>query len=210
MAASITQYKLFFTFEKEEAYLERMSAEGFHLKKVSGPAYTFEQGAPEQRIYRIDFRKLDHDRDVADYVALFADSGWTCINPRRATITSTSYNYYFYTLRESGAEDIFSDSTSKAQRYLRYANYMVYMWVALSLPYVVLFSTGAYSVKEWGYLTPGLWEMPTAQFIPHFLFETPFVLMRMTFIILPVLVVLIWAYFVFRYYQLYKKALVEE
>jgi hypothetical protein len=204
MATKMIHYKLFWDFEKEERWLEQMSAQGWHLIKIAGISYTFEQGTPEERIYKIDFRWLKRKQDVEDYLALFADSGWKCAAPRVA-----GTNFYFNSHKGGGVRDIFSDGASKAQRSLRYATYMGYSLVGSLLPYTVLYASGAFHVKDLGYQTPGLWNMPWREFIFHFLFETPFVVLRVSAGLFPLILLMVGLLFISRYYRQYRESLVE-
>jgi hypothetical protein len=196
-------YRFFLNFEKEEAWLEGMSAQGWHLMRVSSLGiYTFEQGAPEQRTYKIDFRQISRQRDLDDYVILFADSGWTCVSPR-----PSAYNYYFYAPTAGANQEIFSDRLSKAQRNLRFATYMGYCLAISLLPYFSLYLSGTIRVGNLGYQTPGLWNMPASEFVFHFLFETPFVLLRAFGGLLPFVLVIACGFFIARSYREYHKTL---
>lgn len=202
-ANTMVKYRLFWSFEKEEAWLEEMSVRGWHLVKISAfSGYTFEKGAPEQRIYKIDFRAFKNRQDIVEYITLFEDSGWHC-----AARQVSGYNYYFYTQNDGMQKDIFSDQDSKAQRYLRYARYMGYSFIPSLLPYFILYLSGTLRVHNLGYQTPGLWEMTGAHFVSHFLFETPFVILRMSAGFLPVILLAVYLYYQFRFYALYKKTL---
>lgn len=198
-------YKWFFSFEKEEHWLEQMSAQGWHFTKVSSfYGYTFVKGAPEKRIYKIDFRKLDPGKDRDDYIALFADAGWQCIEPARY-----NYSFYFYTTQDGAARDIFSDNASRANRYLRYAQISLMSLLPAFIPFLALYMINAMQPQKILYLTPGLWEMKGWEFIKHFLFETPFVLMRAGAYLLPALVLLFALFFLLRYVRLYRKLATE-
>lgn len=199
-----TQYQLFLSFEKEEAWLEEQSRQGWHLVKASsGWKYVFEQGQPEERVYKIDFRFFKRQEEMGEYVTLFEDSGWHCVSPQKG-----SYNYYFYTTRKEGSQtDIFSDQASRAQRYLRYAQYSLLSFIPFLPIYTALYANGAIKIQELGYLTPGLWEMQGMQFWRHFLFETPFAVLRVAGGLLPLLIVLLFAFFSLRFYFHYRKLL---
>lgn len=194
-----THYPIFFSFEKEEHWLEEMSAQGWHLIKAPGFGYTFAQGQPEQRTYKIDFRYFKHNEDQEEYLSLFMDSGWNYVKP-----VKNQYNYYFYTNQEDASKDIFSDTTSKAQRNLRAAQYSAYTMLAVMLPYAALYLSGTIKLSEIGYLTPGLWEMQGVEFTQHFLFETPFVFLRVVTALFPVFIVLLTLFFYLRSYRSYK------
>lgn len=198
-------YKIFFSFEKEEKWLEEMSSQGWHLVNPPGVGYRFEQGLPEDRIYKIDYRTLKNQDAVDEYVSLFEDSDWVCINPY-----PKKNNYYFYTQSENEMKHIFSDKVSKAQRYHRFANMLTYSIVVPILPLFALYVSGAIKFSEIGYLTPGLWEMQGFEFVRHFLFETPFVLMRLSCGLYPFLILLLVLIFRIKAERDYKKTLQQE
>ncbi len=202
MNIKIVVYKWFFSFEKEEAWLEKMSRGGWRLQKVNAlGGYSFEKGAPQERTYKIDYRKFGSAQDLDDYVALFADSGWTCIQPR-----VSNHVFYFYTARDGARRDIFSDSVSRAQRYLRYAHYMGYSLIPAFVPLFVVLLNGNIRANA-GYQTPGLWHMTGSEFIFHFLFETPFVILRSSVYFLPLIPFALGLFCYLRYYQMCRKTL---
>ncbi len=184
------KFRIFFSIEKEEQWLETMSAQGWHLVSLPGFVYTFQKGTPEKRIYRIDYRTINKQDQLDDYLSLFEDSQWTCVNPKTGV-----YNYYFYTTATNQIADIFSDQYSKAQRFHRYANALFSSMFISIIPYFALYATGIIRFSEMGYLTPGLWEMQGNEFFRHFLFETPFVLFRVGCGLFPVFILLFVLYF---------------
>lgn len=202
MTAQVSQIKFFFRFEKEEAWLEAMSASGWHLISAGYGLYKFQAGKPEKRVYKIDCRNISKQADLVDYVSLFTDSGWTSISAKK-----NMGNYYFYSMADQPGKDIFSDKVSRAGRYLRYAQLTGMSLIPMIPIYVSLFATGALKMGSWGYLTPGLWQMTGSEFVTHFLFETPFVLLRAVGWVLPLLVVFTCLIFVYSYYRIYRKEL---
>lgn len=202
MKTTKTVYKIYFSFEKEEKWLEEMSAEGWHLMKTPGVGYTFEQGQPEERIYKIDYRTLKNQDAVDEYVSLFDESDWICVNPQ-----PKKNNYYFYTHKDNEINDIFSDKASKAQRYHRFANMLTYSIIVPILPFFGLYVSGVIDFNEIGYLTPGLWQMQGFEFFRHFLFETPFVLMRVSCGLYPFFILLLVLVYRIKAYRDYKTVL---
>lgn len=198
----ITEIKFFMDFEKEEAWLQGMSAAGWHLVDANYCVYKFKQGVPERRIYKIDCRYFKNQADLDDFITLFTDSGWVSVSPRRS-----AYNFYFYSTQGNPQTDIFSDGSSKARRYLRYAQYTAMSLIPIMPAYVVLYLNGSLSFKMAGYQTPGLWEMKGAEFVRRFLFETPFVLLRSFGSYLPIIILLFSLFFVWRYYRIYRQQL---
>ena len=202
MTSQIYQIKFFVRFEREEAWLEAMSASGWHLVSASYGLYKFHGGQPEKRIYKIDCRNITKQADLLDYISLFTDSGWTSVSPKKNV-----GNYYFSSLADQPGKDIFSDKASRAGRYLRYAQITGVSLIPLIPIYGALFATGALKMGSWGYLTPGLWQMTGLEFTRHFLFETPFVVLRAIGWMLPLLVVLTCLIFICCYYRIYRKEL---
>ena len=71
----VWRYYTLADYEKEEQFLNNMSAQGWRFLDTNGFRYTFERCEPEQVVYRIDFSGLGlNERD--DYYAMFSDFGW--------------------------------------------------------------------------------------------------------------------------------------
>jgi len=176
------KYKLFLSnIEKEEKWIGKVLRDGYRLIRVNSNflSYSFEKNHnnPNQ-IVKIDFREFSKNDEYENYKALFEDAGW-----RYICGSKSSGKHYFERVSAHATEDIFSDQTSRAERYKRISK----MWFGLFgafLPLIIaLQSKGLFDLsrlfnwKEF-YLTPGLWEMPTLKFWAAFLFETPFALGR--------------------------------
>lgn len=201
MSAVKKQFRFFVNFEKEEAWLNQMSHNGWHLRSVSlFNVYSFEKGEPQNRNYRVDCRTFNKKKDLEDYISLFTDCGWVSIDAKMY-----QYNYYFYTQDPLCSQDIFSDKASKAQRYLRFSQAFLFSGAVVMLPYIGLYGSSVFKAYDIGYQTPNLWTMPKEKFISHFLFETPFVVFRALIYGLPIFMFLACTYFVIRFYVQYKK-----
>ena len=75
MAETKTVFR-FFTiadFEEEEAWLREQHNMGWKLKNAAVFLYTFERCAPEDVIYRLDYK---NGEESEDYLQLFRDYGW--------------------------------------------------------------------------------------------------------------------------------------
>lgn len=170
--------RFFVDFDKEEAWLNAMAAEG-HLVTKARTVYTFAPIAPGSEVVRIDYRPSMRQADFDDYVGLFGDAGWRHLDGAKG-----GGPQYFASFAPRADADIFSDSASKAQRYRR----SIANRAALVLPFfavvIAVWAQGSIgldalaSPREW-YFTPGLWDMPRAELFRAFVFETPFVLLRM-------------------------------
>lgn len=186
--------KYFSNYEKEEKWLREMALQGWFLTGAPLFSYSFEKGEPQDVTFRIDFRTFKNKDDFADYVQMFADSGWQHIGGTKNTGTQ-----YFVQTGGNYNDDIFSDNRSKAGRYLRTSK----MWFSLLLPYSVLFFsllvqgtidfTAIFHPQDL-YYTPGLWQKTGFDFWRAFLFETPFALGRGFAWVLYLVIVLFFLY----------------
>ena len=114
------KYKLFWAWEdeKEEAWLEEMSNQGYHLQHAAPFSYTFTPGEPRPYAYRLDFQtQTGLEREA--YLQLFQDAGWELVGEMNGW-------FYFRKLRQPGEPvEIFTDRESKIAKYQRLLGWMV-------------------------------------------------------------------------------------
>jgi len=137
---------------------------------------------------------------------LFEDSGWQHISG-----TKYSGNQYFKQLDNCNCDDIFSDDTSRAERYKRLSNMMLYMLIVFIPLVATSYMQGTSGLEAFInprelYLTSGLWEMSGSEFWRAFLFETPFALMRGFSTSLGLLIFLAYAFATIKSWILYRRA----
>jgi hypothetical protein len=109
------RYKLFRQWQddKEEAWLEEMSASGWHLVGFKGiAAYEFVAGPPAQFSYRLDYQDI-RKQQADDYKALFADAGWEHLGEKHG------WHYFRKPQPADHPEEIFTDTSSKIAKYKR-------------------------------------------------------------------------------------------
>lgn len=206
------KHRLFFSnMQKEEDWINRVIAKGYRLKSLIPGRYQFEKldssyNAKTFRkqtesccgflpLVKLDFRKFASLEDFKDYVTLFEDSGWRHIAGNRSEGPQ-----YFEKIQPNSPDDIFSDSTSSANRYRRmfYIQLGIYtLEIALIIVLLINIIVQLLSFSNWKslYYTPGLWELHGLSFWKAFLLETPLALLRSGFL-LPLLAV-VAAYFGF-------------
>ena len=110
-----TEFK-FFTiadWQEEEGYLSLMHKKGWRLKRIGFADYHFENCAPENVTYRLDYNKASVN-DKEGYLQMFKDCGWEYL------FNKFGYSY-FRKKDEPGErdEEIFSDSGSKIEMMAR-------------------------------------------------------------------------------------------
>jgi hypothetical protein len=126
------QFKFFWPWQdqKQEKWLEEQSKNGFHLKKPNNliGIYTFETGAPEDFIYRLDFQSDLNDKNDA-YIQLFEDAGWEYLG-------ESSWQYFRKSFEEDANNEIFTDNQSKLSKYNRLVWYQGIILAVLTALFV--------------------------------------------------------------------------
>jgi hypothetical protein len=111
---SMTKFRWFWAWndDKEEAWLREMAQNGWHLTQVGFPnMYSFEQRAPRDVAYRLDF--FTGTKDKSGYLTLFSDAGWEHVGEYG------SWQYFRKEVVNGEAPEIFSDNESKIRKYQR-------------------------------------------------------------------------------------------
>ena len=118
---AIRKFKWFWAWqdEAEEAWLGKMSQEGWHLSSFRLPGiYSFTAGGPRDYVYRLDFR-IQPKKDMEDYLQPFRDAGWEYVGEM------SSWHYFRKEVRPGEVTEIFTDVESKVKKYKRLLIYLV-------------------------------------------------------------------------------------
>jgi len=184
------KFRFYISLEKEEKWLNEMASLGWQLDRKH-TKYEFSKTLPNNTIIKIDYRNFKTKDDFQNYIILFKDCGWEHIAG-----TKTSGKQYFKKIDKRAGDDIFSDVSSKSERYKKLST----MWLSLAACYIPicisLVTTKAISIDavlnpKLLYYTPGLWQKTGTSFFMAFLFETPFAMMRgYIWLIFPCLIIL--------------------
>jgi len=142
-----TVYRLSWDFEKEELWLNAMSAKGLALFHYSWGAYQFEQSAPSEWTYRIELLpQLASKPESKNYLAFMADTGAQSVVTYRRWV-------YFRKLTTDEPFEIFSDRDSRITHYRRALTLYVPLCAALISSMVVETVIGIVNATHGG---PGL------------------------------------------------------
>lgn len=186
------KFKLIADFEKEEQFLNDMAKQGYRLKKYNSLGmYTFMNTEPQNSSYRVDYRKFTNNALFEEYCMLFQDAGWEHVYGTR----SSGSQYFLPISGKAQTDDIFSDEESKAGRYKRFSAQcftsltLMIVWFIIIMPD----NWALWDVKSW-YFTDGLWNMTGSLFWKAFLFETPFVILRVMPSIVFLLLAVLYGY----------------
>jgi hypothetical protein len=140
--AIINKSKWFWPWQDdlEETWLEQMSLQGLHLKQAHvGAQYDFVEGVPQKYVYRMDFRDSMKQKDKEVYLQLFTESGWEYLGEMNG------WQYFRRQSQPNAAQELFTDSDSKIQKYNRFLN-----WFGLAYPsYLVIFVALWSENTEW-------------------------------------------------------------
>lgn len=108
-------HKLFFAwdFEKEEKWLNEMSAKGLNLDGVGLCKYIFEEGTPGEYIYRLELlKKWSTHAESEQYIRFLEDTGVEHVG-------SVTRWVYFRKKASDGEFDLFSDIDSRIKHLKR-------------------------------------------------------------------------------------------
>ncbi len=115
----------------EEKWLQKMSAQGLHLKEIENPCfYIFEKGEPQNYVYKLDYRlnsamfahvgwyaladkSAPQKSDEQEYFQLFQDAGWNYVGEGRG------WQYFRQSERKGQNQELYTDQASKRAKYRR-------------------------------------------------------------------------------------------
>jgi hypothetical protein len=101
---------------KEEAWLESMAKEGWHLKEVALASYTFERGKPGDWVYCLDFRT---SKETPDYVEFVRGAGWDYVGKM------SSWLYFRRPVAGDQKTELYTDPEGKISKYQRIIGILV-------------------------------------------------------------------------------------
>ncbi|HZB89090.1 MAG TPA: DUF2812 domain-containing protein [Terracidiphilus sp.] len=111
--------------EREEQWLEAMARRGWHL--VSGPlVYGFEQGAPAEVRYRLDYR--NESKGLDDYVKLCKEAGWERVFQYAG--------WQYFRTASAEAPEFYTDAPSRIAKYQRLFSFVLAVALATTVAQV--------------------------------------------------------------------------
>ena len=160
------KFKMFFDIEKEEQWLNEQLQKGYRCTKISGLGiYTFEKN-DKRYVMRLDYQDYLSKKKFKDYKGIYEDFGWIYING------SWLGGIRYWQKEDDGQNEIFSDRQSKGNYYKRLMGYsFVLGMLLLAFSYMLYRDSVLYHES--------LWSMKGTLFWNAFLFETPFVLLKL-------------------------------
>ncbi|HHV28765.1 DUF2812 domain-containing protein [Acetivibrio mesophilus] len=111
------KFRLYYDKDREQDWLQKMSSEGWALKKFFLGVYTFVPCKPGEYIYQIDLLE-NWDGDKEDFAAFMEDSG--------VEVVSQWYRWVFLRKKaEDGPFEMYTDVESKINQYNRIKNFFL-------------------------------------------------------------------------------------
>ena len=125
--------------EKEEAWLEDMSLNGWHLAAVQLPCmYTFDKGEPCRNAYRLDYMMMNRNQ-LDEYLQIFQDAGWEYVGEM------SNWRYWRKKVVSGESPEIFTDNESKIKKYQRLLVIMVFFLIFLTFIGLNMFKNWAWN-----------------------------------------------------------------
>lgn len=131
--------KYFADFEKEEQWLNEMSAKGLALVEYSWARYVFEESAPGEYIYRLELLEEDPKKaKSAEYLQFMEETGAERVPAGKKPSGKSVYvNPRWVIFRRKSAEGaftIYSDTDSKIKHYQR----IYRLWISLAVMELII------------------------------------------------------------------------
>jgi hypothetical protein len=165
--SQMKEFKLFFNIVEEEKWLNNQLQKGYFCSNISGlDVYTF-KNTNEEYVIRLDYQNYLSAEKFEEYKTIYEDFGWKHIKGSRFG------SIQYWQKLDDGHNEIFSDRESNIYYFKRLMNY--------SLSLTVMFLIYSFTIyKDLSlYETKGLWDMEGTLFWKAFLFETPFVIIKL-------------------------------
>lgn len=180
------RFKVFFNIDKEEQWLNEQLQKGYRCTNINGLGiYTFEK-TDKRYVMRLDYQDYLPKKKLVEYKGIYEDFSWNYI--KGAWLSGTRY----WQKEDDDQNEIFSDRQSMGNYYKRLMGYSFWLgMLCLAYSYMLYRDSGLYH--------EGLWSMEGALFGKAFLFETPFVLLKL----LPALMVILFGSSFYKAYQKY-------
>ncbi|KAI7252309.1 hypothetical protein KC345_g11497 [Hortaea werneckii] len=131
--------KYFVDFEKEEQWLNDMSAQGLALTEYSWARYVFEESDPGEYIYRLELLEDDPKRPKsAQYLQFMEETGAERVPAGKKSRSNRLYSsqrwVIFRRKASEGAFTIYSDMDSKIKHYQRIHR----LWISLAIMELII------------------------------------------------------------------------
>ncbi|GLY11846.1 DUF2812 domain-containing protein [Bacillus badius] len=180
------KFKMFFDIEKEEQWLNEQLQKGYRCTNISGlGTYTFEK-TDKRYVMRLDYQDYLPRKKLAEYKGIYEDFSWSYI--KGPWLSGIRY----WQKEGDDQNEIFSDRQSRGNYYKRLMGYP--FWLGM------LFAAYSYMLyKDSELYHEGLWSMNGSLFWKAFLFETPFVLLKLS----PMLLVVLFGSSFYKAYRKY-------
>jgi Protein of unknown function (DUF2812) len=160
------KFNVFFTIEKEEQWLNEQLQKGYRCTNISGLGiYTFEK-TEKRYVMRLDYQDYLPKKKLMEYKGIYEDFGWNYI--KGSWLSGIRY----WQKENDDQNEIFSDRESKGHYYKRIRGYSFWLGM-MFLAYSFMYYRDSTLYHE------GLWSMEKALLWKAFLFETPFVLLKL-------------------------------
>lgn len=123
---AVWKFFLVHQVEEEQAWLEFMARQGWHLRRAQRVRFVFERGAPQESRYRLDYQFPGVDQ--GEYLALFRDASWELVDHVNG--------WYYFRSDDPAAPEIFTDVESRRGLMLRQMRWLGFAFL-MQVPGIV-------------------------------------------------------------------------
>jgi Protein of unknown function (DUF2812). len=127
-----TRVSFVWNYEKDEEWLNNLSAQGEHLEKPGTFRYAFKKDVSIRYVYRMDYQQIKEQDQLNEYYALFKDLGWERVG------SNMGWHYYRKPYMEGETStQIYTDRSSLVQL-LRRVQMMLVLLAAANFPIIIV------------------------------------------------------------------------
>lgn len=161
------KFKIFFDKIREEKWMNDQLQEGYYCTNINQIGiYSFSQST-KNYVIRLDYQKSISSKQFSEYTTTYEDFGWEHIRGSRFS------GIQYWQKTSDNLDTIFSDRQSYASYYRKIMTYSIsFTLLLMIINYMMLKDNNLYA-------TAGLWDMNGSLFWKAFIFETPFVVIKL-------------------------------
>ncbi|GFN32175.1 DUF2812 domain-containing protein [Paenibacillus xylaniclasticus] len=126
-----TRISFVWNYEKDEAWLTELSAQGLHLVRPGLFRNRFETDVNQRYVYKLDYHQLKSRKELDAYLVLFEDLGW------EHTSSFLGWHYFRKPYVEGQSYNIYTDRTSLIHLWKR-VQLMLFGIALANIPMLVL------------------------------------------------------------------------
>lgn len=127
-----TRVSFVWNYEKDEKWLNELSAQGQHLVEPGTFRYVFKKEAAARYVYRLDYHQIKEKERLHEYFALFKDMGWEHVG------SNMGWHYFRKPYVEGEPSALIYTDHSSLKQLLQRIQMMLVLLAAANFPIITL------------------------------------------------------------------------